>query len=101
MPGASSDSTDLGVKMQNVSHRNLLSHLGLEPGAPESLKLWKQKTISTFQKRLSMGQGGCSLFQKAINHIKYYKNRFGAIKIYRCKIYTDIKGYVYIKSTYI
>lgn len=48
-----------------------------------------------------MGQGGCSLFQMAINHIKYYKNRFGAIKIYRCKIYTDIKIHIYIhiKST--
>lgn len=73
-PGTIPDSTDSVVKKQNISHRNLLLDLGLEPRASDShSEALKQKAISIFQNRLSVEQGECFLFQKVVNHIKHDK----------------------------
>lgn len=64
MPGTIPDYTDSGVKIQNISHKNLLLDLGLEPGLLTLILKLNQKTISILQKRLSMGQGNVLHFRR-------------------------------------
>lgn len=97
MPGTIPDYTDSGVKIQNISHKNLLLDLGLEPGAPDSHSETEPENHFYLAEKVEYGAGECSPFQKGINHVKYKEMDLELLK-YVCvyiiyivyKIYKEI-----------